>query len=225
MNTPFLILGYERSGTTLLRRLVSMHPALSYEIVHENTKGLMSCRSRKEALAKLTYPSTQNKKETGATMSIRAGQKVAYTKFKTVESVMKKFESFFPDFSIIHIERDPISVISSQVRTFSHKVNKCVSRYFSSVPKTKRYLEGNKTILFVKYGEMVGAPVAFAHRLYLWMGQDVDEAHINKVLTTRQPWSLNGKIMCGLRYFDSVSKKESPIVLDSDIVNIIQSKM
>jgi len=35
---PILIIGFERSGTTLLRRVVSMCPALDYDLLHERKR-------------------------------------------------------------------------------------------------------------------------------------------------------------------------------------------
>ena len=62
LKIPILILGYERSGTTLLRRLVSMHPDLEYDIFHEKPHRVMKAKSRDEAIRKLTVDSMQNKK-------------------------------------------------------------------------------------------------------------------------------------------------------------------
>ncbi len=220
MNNPFLIIGYERSGTTLLRRLVSMHPGLDYDLVHENSKKLLRCKTKKDALNGLTYPTKQAGKLTGGMMSVRAGQKVPYVSFKFIRGVIRHFKALFGDVRIIHIVRDPIRAINSQVRTFKRKSLRCVEDYFNSVPKTMSHVDG----YMIRFEQLMGSPIETLSRLYEWMGQEVDEHYITKAISTRDPWKHKSRIMCGLRYFDSVSNIKSGIVLSKACLKLIKTK-
>ena len=134
ISKPFLLLGYERSGTTLFRRLMSMHPRLDYDLYHERPKRFLSCSTAKEALKKMRKPCTQGGETIGSEMSIESGIKVAYTKAKLALEVINRFLWMFPQGSIVHAIRTPADCISSQMRTFDRPFDRCLTMYFDSVP-------------------------------------------------------------------------------------------
>jgi len=222
---PILILGYERSGTTLLRRIVSMHPGLDYELVHENAKKLYSCQTRKQALRKMTYPGTQAGKRTGSTMSIRAGQKIPYMTLKEAKRAYKKFDSLFDTFRVIHITRNPVGCINSQVKTFNRDPSRCVRNYFNSVPQVSKLLADHPKILRVQYEDLVGDPRHEIARIYSWVGGEVSDEHIKAVMSIRDPWKCDGRVMPGLRYFDRIEKQKRRIILPAKLVNKIEKEM
>jgi hypothetical protein len=224
MKKRILITGYERSGTTLLRRLVSMHPALGYDIVHERRDLLLKAQTRQWAIKNMTYPVTQNKQETGGMMSIKAGQKLPYVFARDFDLYFAKFKKLFKKFHVIHIIRDPLSAINSQVRTFEKDVNLCIKTYFNNVPKVYKTIKIDKTeSIVVKYEDIISDPFNFVNNIYKWIGDfDGDAEYIKRVISTRDPWDFNGRIMCGLRYFDGIKDKKTEIVLSEDKVKSIR---
>lgn len=207
MKTPILILGFPRSGTTLLRRVVSMHPGLDHELIHENPGPLLAATTVDEALATLTYAATQEGKQTGSTMSIRAGQKIPYSRFKVARSFIRQFESFFDEFYIIHIYRNPVDTVSSGVKTFAANPLIRIVQYFTAVPRVRNLLRSYDGVLELRYEDFIRAPNETTKTIYDWIGGLVDDAYIDRVLTTKDPWEYNGRIMPGLRYFDRIENR------------------
>ena len=225
MKTPFLVIGYERSGTSMLRRLMSMHPGLDYDIVHEKVKLLWRSKTSKQAIKTLTLPAQQHGTITGVA-SILSGQKIPYVGFSAAKKTIDHFVHLFPTVSIVHIVRDPVGAVNSQVKTFKKKEMRCVSQYFKSVPRIIKYLE-NSNIRHIKidYADVVDSPHNLLSRLYIWMGEKVTTEHINRVITTKEPWEYNGRTMCGLRYFNSVSNIKNKIVLSAACLKAIKAKL
>lgn len=221
MKLPLFITGYERSGTTLLRRIVSMHPDLPYEIIHENRKLLLAAESPSHALKTMKYAATQAKQKTGSTMSIEAGQKLPYTTLKQAKQQIKKMRSLFPDTRIIHIVRDPMGAINSQVRTFNKDPRKCIDDYFASVTLASDWIEANFEHLTIDYNSLIQNARSETRRIYDWIGGNVSDNHVDQVLNTRDPWNYNGRIMCGLRYFNNIKQKPTHNILSQEVQDII----
>lgn len=224
MNVPIFIIGYERSGTTMLRRLVSMHPGLEYELVHERPKLLQASKSSKHAIETMTYPATQQKKETGSIMSVRSGQKTPYASYKQAKRNIDKFIKLFPDAYIMHIIREPLETISSQVKTFNRRADGCIKNYFSSVPKVYKYASAFPNSCTICYENLVAHPKQVLSDIYTWMGASVPQDFISKVISTKDPWEWKGRVMPGLRYFDSIVPKERKLALKQAQIDTIQSK-
>ena len=223
MNVPILIVGYERSGTTLFRRLVSMHPGLDYALVHEKRKWLMNAKTKEEALNVLTFDSNQAGNKTGGTSSVRSGQKMPYTEFETIKEAIDKFYSFFPESFMMHIIRDPITTVNSQVKSFSRKPSRCIKNWFSSVPKVYKYARSKPNNCVVCYENLVTDPKTTLGNIYKWMGQEVSDEHIEKVINTREHWDCNGRQMPGLRRFDNIIPPGRKLILKPNIVTRINS--
>jgi len=223
MKTPFLIIGYERSGTSMIRRLMSMHPGLDYDIIHEKAKLLWRSKTPRQAIKTLTLPAQQHGMVTGVA-SILSGQKIPYVGFPTAKKTINHFVSLFPATSIVHIVRDPVGAVNSQVKTFKKKGMRCVSQYFKSVPRVTKYLKSsNIRHIEIDYADVVGSPHNLLSHLYAWMGGKVTAEHINKVITTKEPWEHSGRTMCGLRYFNSVSNIKSKVVLSAACLKAIKA--
>jgi len=214
MNVPIFIIGYERSGTTLLRRLVSMHPSLDYDIVHEKPHLLMGSNSVDEAYKSMTY----------GVSSVRSGQKIPYVNFSRAKLYVDKFRQLFPDSYLMHIIRNPLKSINSQVKSFGRKAPKCIKKYFTSVPLVYEYTRSMPRSCVVCYEDLVANPREVVAGIYKWMGQEVDPEYIEKVITTREHWEHNGRTMPGLRYFDKIMPPERDIVLKTKEVAQIKAK-
>lgn len=213
MNLPIFITGYERSGTTLLRRLVSMHPSLEYDIVHEKPHLLMRANSTDEAFASMTY---------GAS-SIRSGQKIPYVNFTIAKKYIDKFYYLFPHACLMHIIRDPLMAINSQAKT-GRKAQKCIPRYFASVPATYKYAKTMPQNCVVCYEDLITKPREVLANIYKWMGEEVDPDYLEKVITTKESWEYNGRTMPGLRYFDKIIPLKRDLIIKQNIINQIRAK-
>ncbi len=187
---------------------MSMHPALEFDLVHENGPLLLRCRTSSEARKKLTYPSKQAGRETGGTMSVAVGQKIPYVSFAGAKQVVSHWFRLFGGGSVIHIIRDPEAAVDSQVRTFGKDRDSCRAQYSASVGRVSNYLSGLPyRIKTVRFEDLIAKPVDVMTEIYGWMGQEVPRAVLDKILTTKDPWTHRGKFMCGLRYFTSVGKQ------------------
>jgi len=224
---PILILGYERSGTTLVRRLLSMCPVLEYEIVHEKCRLLLKAGAADKVIDRLTFPATQMKSRTGSTMSVLAGQKIPYVDFDMAHKVVKRFRGLFPESTIVHITRDPLWAINSQVKTFGMNPSECFKNYFASVPLVDAYLSDCVGVVHVRFENIVKSPEDWVTRIYSKMGWESRGDHIKRVVSTRDPWKceFGGRVMAGLRYFDSVSNVDSKCVLSSGLIRKIKKKV
>lgn len=214
MNVPILIIGYERSGTTLLRRLVSMHPSLESDLVHEKPWLLRDAQSIDHALETMTF----------VTSSIKSGQKLPYLTFHQAERNVKKFLSLFPDGYLMHIIRQPLETISSQVKTFRRKPKHCVHNYYASVFKVYDYVRSLPNSCTVKYESLISDPRTVLSKIYAWMGEEVGAEHIERVITTQDNWIYNDRAMPGLRYFKTIIPSNRKITLPPDIIENVKSR-
>jgi len=224
MKLPILILGYERSGTTLLRRLISMHPNMPFDIVHEQSKNLFASKTKDEAIKRLTFPSKQKGVYTGGVSSLEAGQKIPYINARTAQKSIDKFNSFFGKFHIIHIVRDPIGAINSQVKTFKKNEDKCIKQYFNSVPKVTQYLKSFDNVKTISFENLLNCPLEQLKSIYNWIGDfEQNDEFLNKVITTKEPWDYQGRMLPGLRYFSSIRLVKQNLVIKNKYVRKINS--
>jgi hypothetical protein len=208
----------------MLRRLVSMHPNLGYELVHERPKLLHAARDAQHAIETMTYPATQQKKKTGSIMSVRSGQKIPYATFSQAKGNIDKFRELFPKAYLMHIIREPLETISSQVKTFNRKAEGCIKNYFSAVPLVHKYVISLPNSCTVCYENLVVRPQEVLASIYEWMGTKVSSDFIAKAVNTKDPWEWEGRIMPGLRYFDSIISKDRKLVLKKSHIDAIKSK-
>lgn len=210
MSRPILILGYERSGTTLLRRIISMHPNIP-KIGHEKGSVFLNCDNRQEAINKLP--------------NIKFGKKIAYISFKRIELYIEKYRNFFPKSLIIHIIRNPIYVINSQMQTFNKNFDKCLETYFKSVPLLNDYLLKLRNIYIIKYEELINNPFEEVSFLYYIIKQiEIPKDIIKKIISTKESWTLKNKKMCGLKYFDKIAPTNTKLILTKEQIMIIKNK-
>jgi hypothetical protein len=235
MRKPIFITGYERSGTTLLRRLISMHPNLQYELVHENIGPMMKAKTRGEAITNLTYPATQAGKKTGSTMSLESGIKMPYLNYSQAKKQIMKFLDLFigEGGSVIHIVRHPVGAIDSQMRTFKKKFEVCFKNYFEAVPNVSYIIKKLTPVsLEVSFTELLTNPSTTLTAIYEWLDDpfgvkargSYDKDYIDKVLSTKNPWDYRGRIMPGLRYFDSVGLKQSKTLMSAEQIEKVIEK-
>lgn len=206
MIEPILITGFERSGTTLLRRLVSMHPILKDDLIHESQK-LLKYKTPEEALEKYKIETKQAGQCLGSISSIKSGEKVPYVDSKFIIKYIKKWKLFWPDSIIFHLLRDCNACALSAYKTFSKDPKQTEKLYIKNVPIIIEFLKNYNNVHTIKFEELVGNSEKTLKRIYAIIGYIPDDECMHKILNTKEPWNYNGKTMCGLRYFDNVVRR------------------
>jgi hypothetical protein len=198
-----------------------MHPSLEHDLVHEKARLLQDARNVAHAVETMTFATMQRGKPTGASSSIKSGQKLPYATYAQAEGFIQKFLSLFPNGYLMHIIREPLETINSQVKTFKRNPTKCVENYYSSVLRVYDYIRTLPNSCTIRYENLVADPRKVLAGVYAWMGEEVDIEHIERVITTQQGWECNGRLMPGLRYFSTIVPRERKIILPSDVVREI----
>jgi hypothetical protein len=99
--------------------------------------------------------------------------------------------------------------VSSGVKTFSANPLIRIVQYFTTVPRVRKLLRRYDGVLELRYEDLIRSPNEVTRTIYDWMGGAVDAAYIDKVLTTKDPWEYEGRVMPGLRYFDRIENRIS----------------
>jgi len=164
-----LVIGFQRSGTTLLRRLIQIHPEVK-RISHEKFY-LIKYGTNKEAIRR-HFKKIDIDKDVW-------GEKVPfYGNIRNNISAVKYCnmwnELFYPESRIIHIVRHPIDVGFSCVRKYKNiktieapilKYQKCMLR---TVPKIVR-IHG---LVSIKYEDLITDPGVLLPKIYHHCGLD-----------------------------------------------------
>jgi len=195
-----------------------MHPDLDNDIVHEPKKELMQANTREAAVALMTKKDTK----TGSFISPEAGIKIPYTSVHGADKWRTQYTRLFPDARVLHIVRDPVYAINSQVTTFGKNWQECFSRYFFCVPEVVEDLKGRACTIV--YEKLVNDPERAVKLLYDWMGGNASAEHIHKVCTTQEPWKHNGRMMPGLRYFNCIKNSSTLVLNQSQVERINKEK-
>jgi len=206
MNLPIFITGFERSGTTLLRRLVSMNPLLEFDLIHEKKK-LLKYKTKEEAIQNYKMKTKQAGQYLGSWSSIEAGEKLPYVDSKYIIKYTKKWKSFWPNSVIFHIIRNIGQCSVSAKRTFNKDIEQTKKSYKINVPKVREFLGQYNNVYEITFEELIDKPEETLKKIYGIMGSVPSDDYINKVLNTRNPWEYNGRKMCGLRYFDRIERR------------------
>lgn len=200
IKTPILVVGFERSGTTLLRRIISMCPTLEYNLIHEKWR-LFAYLSAKEAEEKYFFYAKQGGKNIGGIDSILSGEKIAYrANVKETIQYIEQFTEFWPHGTVVHIVRNSKDCAHSAVNTFQRDYQSSVNLWNYAVPQVSKY-----THIDIRYCDIVESPKDFVSELYAAMG--CMYAPIDKIISTKEPWQHGEKVMCGLRYYDSIRRQ------------------
>lgn len=226
--TKILIVGFQRSGTTLVRRLLVQHPKIQ-GMLHETSILLNRSFSDVENLLRHTYKIDINK---------TWGEKVPYSKYykygpkKDGGSFMNyctSWNKFFgEDARILHIVRHPYDVIISSWWTFGAEMSKIASYYSHSTKKILLKLSNFENVLTFKFEEFISDPVFYLDSILRFCNLDNNPNIINSIANSGED---------KLRYYDKIEKskifsyKKYPIVnfnLGSDlrgVMNRINSKL
>ena len=190
-----LVVGYQRSGTTLLRRLIGLHPDV-VTMLHE--KKLLNHGKNKKNILKYV-----NKYSGKCTMENNWGEKVPFYGKTSILSYCKKWIKIFGDEArVIHIIRHPIDVAISNVKmnkspakSFSKAVNLYNNVYPNFLDIIEKSDERNKTFI-ISFETLVYKPKETMVEVFKFCNLRSDEKIINKIISSKKD---------KLRYFDGIN--------------------
>jgi hypothetical protein len=149
-----LVIGFQRSGTTLLRRIIEAHPEVK-KIFHEVF--LMKKFAQKEKLYKYL-------KNTGILPDKDIwGEKVPYYPSIRRISVVKycsQWKNFFEDdYRILHIVRHPLDIAFSVEKMYGHsKFENSINIYKKIIPIVVPKLDCSSRVFTFKYEDLLIYP-------------------------------------------------------------------
>ncbi len=191
---PIFITGFESSGTTLLRRIISMHPALKKDLLHE-TKQLLTYKTANEA----------ENNYFNEYASVKSGEKIPYlgnTDF--IIQYINLWRDFWPDSLILHIIRQTDAVVASCKRRFNRHGNIIKNLHPESVNLVGEHIKDLGNFQNVPYEALIADPMTTTKFIYDRMGEVPEDDYIKKVISTKEPWMHGEKRCCGLRYKSGV---------------------
>jgi hypothetical protein len=174
-----LIIGFQRSGTTLLRRLLQMHPQVD-KIFHESFF-LSECNTKEDIMKHVDQRGFDIHKGNW-------GEKVPY--FPNIKKIpVKKYcdiwnRYFGGNSRILHIIRHPYSCALSNVKKFKniHNTDKPINLYKRSVPKAVKDTMKMKSVYTFKYEDLLLNQEEMMFNIYKHCGvkPDIDFKKIMK---------------------------------------------
>lgn len=144
------VIGFQRSGTTMLRRILHNHPDVS--LLHEQKT--IKRGKTKEAMLQNVYrrfPKLKNKQHWGDKMPW-------YDKHgNTIIGYSKKWADFFEDEArILHIIRHPIDVAKSTVKLkWARNHDTPIIFHSGSVPKVIEYIDSDPRFINLTFEDLV----------------------------------------------------------------------
>ena len=148
-----LVIGFQRSGTTLLRRMIHIHPQVK-RIFHEHLLVSKFRNDKKQLLNYISNKRTNNKKDNW-------GEKVPfYGKIKGglhPFTYCQKWTELFPESKIIHIVRHPIDVGLSTVNKYPNinDINIPLKKYNKLMTSLIGDIDKLDNALTIKYEDLL----------------------------------------------------------------------
>ncbi len=179
-----LIIGFQRSGTTLLRRIMAMHPEVR-KILHENFL-LTRCRTKKQIKRFLNAGKINMKTDTW-------GDKTPY--YPNIRRIpVEKYcatwnEHFGEESRIVHVVRHPYDIAFSVHHKYpKQKFGRALNVYRNGVRKAVKATLEMPTVITFKYEELVGNPDEMVPKIYKFCGlnSDVDFRAMMKKWTNKK---------------------------------------
>lgn len=159
-----LVYGFQRSGTTLLRRLIQLHPDVK-KMFHEQ---LLLTRMKYNNTLLQFYLHHHNINIDNDNW----GEKIPYYNLAKTESPIyycKKWLTMFKEQGkIIHIIRHPYDVALSVVKKYNNidNINQPLKIYKNMLPKVLDVLDSNDHVLNIKYEDLLLTPDDTLYKIY-----------------------------------------------------------
>ncbi|MGD2072092.1 MAG: sulfotransferase [Candidatus Thorarchaeota archaeon] len=196
-----LLIGFQRSGTTLLRRLMELHPDVKC-MLHETRLLKRKNLQNIEAISRFV----KNFKSKGYywykgedPVTETWGEKVPwYGNGRSIFSYTTKWLKMFGDEAkIVHIVRHPVDVALSNVRLrWAPNIKAVVREYAKSVPKTVRMFD-NQRCLVITFEDLLLNSVDILKEVFEFCGVSTSDKIINKIISAKKD---------KLRYFNGINK-------------------
>ena len=170
-----LILGFQRSGTTLLRRLVNAHP--NAKILHE--KRLVRHAQNIDQMRR-------KMKIFNLDMVKYGGEKVPWYNNHGNDAdrfIDKWFDFFGKKGRVVHIVHHPIDVAYSNVqRRYAKSLSRPLTWYTNSVPRIVEKVEKHPKCMNIIFEDLVYSPRAEIERVFNFCGIEYNPEILIKVL-------------------------------------------
>jgi len=198
-----LIVGFGRSGTTLLMEFVGLHPQVRRMFDERN---MIFGRTKEELFRLREFRDRKNRVE-----RVRAnletdtwGEKIIfvgksnlpslYIKYETIEAMKhycKKWNEFFlPDAKIIFIVRHPLDVIPSILRRRKKWAavdrQEQVKQHFEVMPKAIKFAKTLSNCLFIKFEDLTSNPVETLIKVFDFCSLDSSHNLVKRITETNQ---------------------------------------
>jgi len=195
-----LVVGYQRSGTTLLRRLIGIHPDV-VGIIHEK-RILKSGKTKKDILKFVNkFSDKYNEKNNW-------GEKVPFYGNASIVTYCKKWIDIFGKESrIVHIVRHPLDVAISNVkmtRSPARSVDKAVDLYNKIYPRILENMESDEVfknkMIVISFETLVQKPKESLTKILKFCNLKADEKTVQTIASAKKD---------KLRYFDGINAKRA----------------
>jgi hypothetical protein len=217
------VTGFQRSGTTLLRDLISRHPDVKH-MFHETghlSKGIEKLYNSKELNDRFPKQNSHGLRSGKVKIDWNMkkdswGEKIPYYTFfvkkgrynRSIFNYIIDWNSHFsPNSAIIHIVRHPYDVgLSTKKRGFSSSITKPIKQYSKMVPKfIKETNKIFKNIYHIKYEDLLFKPEESLALLFEFCQLNNDDKTIKDVINSPGIYRFD-KIETN-RAFNFVNKK------------------
>jgi len=199
-----LVIGYQRSGTTLLRRLISLHPDVIH-MIHE--KRILRHGKNKQQIMNYVNHFPECKK---CTLQNTWGEKVPFydNTGGMGSAYCKRWVNMFgKDARIIYIIRHPLDIAISNVKMKKSKarsVPKLTNILQRIYPQTFETLRNRpdvlKKMMIISFETLVTKPDESLKRIFDFCGLRTDDDIIQRIAGSKKKQ---------LRYFDGINSKRA----------------
>jgi len=154
-----LIIGFQRSGTTLLRRLIHIHPDVQF-VLHE--RRILKKKRHIQSIAKENKFHHKTKDVDCIIDTTKEwGEKVPWFS-KTgsdVLSYVRKYKRIFSDnYKILHIYRNEQDVANSNHKTFNMSKHRTLQYHRKSLKRVREKLSNDERYMEISFEELVTEP-------------------------------------------------------------------
>lgn len=187
-----LVSGFQRSGTTMTRRLLQYHPDV-YKVLHER-RLLYKKRTKKELLKLAKHFDIKNP------IDCNWGDKVPFYSNGPEPQIkyIKKWNNVWEEEGrVIYLIRHPIDVAISTVKVkMGPNLKVVIKRQNNSVPAVVKALKDVDNVLVVSFESLVTKPREILKHMFEFCGLDYSDNVIEMISTANRKQ---------LRYFDNIN--------------------